>query len=483
MSNFRASLFSLPSELIEEIIIISALLGDVRAPSTFAQTCRAFRTLVYHQVHRHLWREVFLILFDDPRPAHEVRAYGRAPHQLHLNPNSKGKGKSENLLASHDFPWEDEYKMRIWTESFILRRTQPPLSGSSFPRDAPPDLPSTDTELFTILETLLRVILTAAPLPYHALADMASHCPPRSPPHPHPIFSPVLIVAHTHPTLGHDSRNISWLARVLAYGLPPALMARLNVFDKNGDVDIQKKPVKWDGLLAKLIAQVGLMTPLNHTTYSAEQTDLNDGDDIYVTPEFWSWNVNPDQEAVHDLFDDGGDSDFEPQPESESDDSTEESDGDHSESDQVFDPTAISATTSESQDGVRRLARLRVYNMAYLHPSRAFGPFLPLETSSSGAVVEKEEMLVDHGDYDPMRLGSPLTAVPPIPLIPDNDSESFLSTVAGAIRSDLDLGDIDISRLFGDNDDNVIGETVGNVAAATASGPSSFLPLSLRNWC
>jgi len=254
-------------------------------------------------------------------------------------------------------------------------------------------------------------------------------------------------------------------------------MARLNVFDKNGNVDIQKKTVKWDGLLAKLVAQVGLMTPLNHATYSAERTDLNDDDDIYVTPEFWSWNVNPNQEAVHDLSDGGGgDSDFEPQPESESDNPTEESDGDSEsevDSDQVFHPTAISATTSESQDGVRRLARLRVYNMAYLHPSRAFGPFLPLETSTSGAVVGEEEILVDH--HDPMRLGSPLTAVPPILLIPDNDSESFLSTVAGAIRSDLDLGDIDISRLFGDNDGNVIDETVGNPAAATASGPSSFL--------
>jgi hypothetical protein len=476
MSHFRSSLRLLPPELIEEIIIICTLLGDVRAPSALAQTCRAFRTLIYHQVHKHLWREMFLILFDDPRPAHEVRAHGRAPQQLRLNPTTKGKGKSKNHLASHDFPWEDEYKMRIWTESFILRRTRPPLSGTSSPRDARPDLPSTDAELYTILESLLRVILTAAPLPYHALANMASRCPPRSPPHPHPIFSPVLIVAHTHPTLGHGSRNISWLARVLAHGLPRALMAPLTVFDENGEVDVQKKPVPWDGLLAKLVAQVGLMTP-----YTEIGHDDDHNDDKQVAPEFWDLDRN--QEVTDDLSD--VDSDFEPQPESDDDpgesDEEPESESDV-DSDDVFHATVISATTS--QDGVRRLARLRVYNMAYLHPSRAFGPFLPLEThhasSSSPATqiaVEEEEQqtLVDR---DTRRLGSPSTVVLPVQPIPDTNSESFLSTVAGAIRSNLDLEGINFSQFLDDNIDDDDDVPVG-VAQSSASGPPFFRPLSL----
>jgi hypothetical protein len=483
MSHFRVSLRLLPPELIEEIIIICTLLGDVRAPSTLAQTCRAFRTLIYHQVHNHLWREMFLILFDDPRPAHKVRAHGRAPQRLRLSPNNKGKGKgkSKNYPASHDFPWEDEYKTRIWTESFILRRTRPPLSGSSSPRDARPDLPSTDAELYTILETLLRVILTAAPLPYHALASMASRCPPQSPPHPHPIFSPVLIVAHTHPILGHGSRNISWLARVLAHGLPRALMAPLTVFDENGEVDVLKKPVQWDGLLAKLVAQVGLMTPrcteVGHEVTPPESCNLN-----------WHQEVTAD-----DLSDD--DSDFEPRP--ESDDSGESGEETESESDvdsdQVFHATVISATTS--QDGVRRLARLRVYNMAYLHPSRSFGPFLPLEThhaSSSSPTTQSlcsgavEETLVDH---EPRRLGSPSTAVLPVPPIPDTNSESFLSTVAGSSRSDLDLDGIDFSQFLDDNIDDVDDDTpdddnddetvpVAGVAQSSAGGGPSFIPPS-----
>jgi len=362
--------------------------------------------------------------------------------------------------------------MRVWTESFIVRRTLPPLSGTSSARDARPDLPSTDAQLYTILETLLRAILTAAPLPYHALASMASHCPPRSPPHPHPIFSPVLIVAHTHPTLCHGSRNISWLARVLAHGLPRALMAPLTVFDENGEVDVQKTPVPWDGLLAKFVAQVGLMTPYTQVGHECNN-------DKQVTPEFS--NLNRNQEVTDDLSDD--DSDFEPQPESgdsgESDDEPEsESDVD---SDQVFHATVISAPTS--QGGVRRLARLRVYNMAYLHPSRSFGPFLPLEThheSSSSPTTQSlgsgavEETSVDH---DPMRLGSPSTAVLPVQPIPDTDSESLLSTVTGAIRSDLRLEGIDFSRF---RDDNIDDETVPvGISQSSASGPYFFHPLSL----
>ena len=450
MFHFRASLRSLPSELIEEIIIVSALLGDVRAPSTLAQTCRAFRTLIYHQAHKHLWREMFLVLYDDPRPSHEVRAHGRVPQQLRLSPSIKGKGKSKNCVAFRDFPWEHEYKMRVWTESFILERTRPRLSGSSSP-GARSDLPSTDAQLYTILETLLRVILTAVPLPYDVLASMTSHCPPRSQVHPHPFLSPVLIVAHTHPTLGHGSRNIRWLAHVLAHGLPRALLAPLNLFDENGQIDVQKRPVQWHGLLAKFVAQVGLMTP-----YNDDRTD----DDKHVTPEP---RRNP--EVTHDDLSDD-DSDFEPL--SESDDS-EESSGESVDSEYLSRATVISATPS--QESVRRLARLRVYNMAYLHPSRAFGPFLPLETHSTnlgcGAVDEAEHRPVNH---NPMRHSSPSIAALLVPPIPETDSKSYLTD------------GIDLSHLPNHNADDNEDETAGDASAvAEPTGPLFFrlFPVSL----
>jgi hypothetical protein len=169
-------------------------------------------------------------------------------------------------------------------------------------------------------------------------------------------------------------------------------MARLAFVDEN-KVRIQKDPVKWDGLLMKLVAQVGLMTPINGAACFAERPDH--------TPD----GLDLDQEATH-----------EPQPEDgESDD---ESDVDNDE----VNPA------SASQDDVRRLARVRVYNMAYSHPSRAYGPFLPPNTT---------------------RPRSPSNAVPPVPPIPHTNL-------------DLDSTDLDGG---GDNERETGGEGLGDVVA------------------
>ncbi|KAI9439029.1 hypothetical protein H4582DRAFT_1813476 [Lactarius indigo] len=346
MALLQPSLRSLPFELIEEIIVIAALLGDTHAVATLSQTCRSFRALVYHQFSKHLWREIFLVVFDNPFLARDVRTHGRAPLP-HLN---SGEGNFRSCPSEDVFPWESEYKRRIWTESFILRRTRPPQDSSSS------DLPSSDAEVHTALQTLLRVISTAAPLPHDALACMESH--PSHPPRPHPICPPLFLAAHMHPTLILGSRNTTWLARVLAHGLPHALMARLTVFDGHGRVDVQKQPVEWDGFLAKLVAHIGLTTD---------------------------------------------------------DEGTSEIDGD-----EVFGSIATSATTS--LDGVRRLARIRVYNTAYLRSSRAFGPFLAPGSSSTGF---------------------------PVPLIPD--STFFLSPFYDP-EGDYDDDGIDSSTQGSDDD-------------------------------
>jgi hypothetical protein len=417
MPHFQPSLSSLPPELIEEIIIISTLLGDARAPSTLAQTCRPFRTLVYHQLHKHLWREMFLILFDDPRPALDVRALGSAPMPQQLNPTNKGKGKLKSHLSSHDFPWEDEYKLRIWAEPFILRRTQPPLSGPSSPRDdASSDLPSTDAELYTVLDTLLRVVLTAAPLPYDELASMASDCRARSLPHPHPIFSPLLLAAHALPAHVLGSRNISWLGRVLAHGLPRVIMVRLSAFDENGKIDVQKNPVEWDDLLAKLIARIGLMTPIKGITCSADQSDHT--------------------EVGH------GDNDEE-----------RESD--------VDDDEVLGTSATTSQDDVRRLARVRVFNMSYLSPSRSFGPFLPPEIHhlSGSSPVAQNLGLMAVAEEEEVPLASLESSSLPVPPIPDTS---------------LNLDSINFSMLNSAGRDNDSGET-GQDGNLPANGPYSFL--------
>ena len=455
MPHCAPSLSSLPPELIEEIIIFSTLLGDARTPSTLAQTCRPLRTVVYHQMNKHLWREMFLILFDDPRPALDLHAQGRAPQPQQINPTNKGKGKSRDCLSGHDFSWEDEYKLRIWAESFILRRTRPPLSEPPSPHDASSELHSTDAELYTLLDTLLRVVLTAAPLPNDELAILTSHCHMPKLSGPFPILSPLSLAAHTLPALVWGSRNTSWLGRVLAHGLPRVLMARLSAFDKNGEIYIQKKPVKWDGLLVKLVAQVGLMMPIKNTICCAEQPDdpqveHDGGDDLHVA------------------LDQEDDSDSEPQPEGEG-----EGEGDEERERDTDGDEAPGTPATTLQENVRRLARLRIFNMSYLHPSRAFGPFLPLEThypsysspsaqnSVFGTVSEEEEVSLENT----VKLESTSsTAVPPVLPIPD---------------AHLDLASYDLSPVLDDagrNNDNDETSRDGNLPT---NGPYSLLLLYL----
>ena len=454
MALLHRSLRSLPFELIEEIIIISTLLGDIRAAATLSQTCRSFRALIYHQFHKHLWREMFLVVFDNPYLAREVHTHGRAP----LPP---GKRKSRTCPSEDVFPWEAEYKRRIWTESFILRRTRPS-------QDSIPELPSSDVEVHTVLQTLLRVISTATPLQKDALACMESH---PSLTRPHPICPPLFVTAHIYPSLVLGSRNITWLARTLAHGLPHVLMARLTVLGEDGGIDVQKQPVEWDGLLTKLVAQIGLTTLIGTTHSVVRQpphpmilppltSPISNGEgvaDIAGSPveegiggEDDSGGNSDDSAAQSDLrtrepqdmdsSSSSDDSDFQPGGEgtSESDDEgLSEIDGD-----EVFGSIATPATTS--LDGVRRLARIRVYNMAYLQSNRAFGPFLPIDnryskpSRSTGFFADVEEE------------GSPSTGVPPVPPIPespfvtsqlfdpddDDDDDDNLSTRQGGDKDE-----------------------------------------------
>jgi hypothetical protein len=432
---------SLPFELIEEIIVVTALLGDTRVAATLSQTCRSFRALVYDQFHKHLWREMFLVVFDNPFLARDIRTHGRVPLP-HLNP---GKHKCPSVDV---FPWEAEYKRRIRTESFILRRTRPSQDSS--------ELPSSNVEVHTVLQTLLRIISTAAPLPNDALACMESH--PSHTMRPHPICPPLFVTTHMCPTRVLGSRNIAWLSRILSHGLPHALMARLTVLDENGEVDIQKRPVEWDGLLAKLVAQIGLTTLIG-TTHSVVRNPIlpltspismsnsdSNGDgiaDIAGPPveegngtEDGNGDDTDDPTAQSDLVsqephdvESSDDSDFLPEIESTGESDDEElSDLD---GDEVFGSIATPATTS--LDGVRRLARIRVYNMTYLRPSRAFGPFLPVDDRSSKP-SRSTEFFADAEEEG----GSSSTGVPPVPPIPE--SSPFLNQL---FDPDYDFGDDD----------------------------------------
>jgi hypothetical protein len=63
-----AKILSLPPELVEQALIRSAFGGFPSAIACLGQTCRHFHQLIYRSTDNHLWREVFLTTFDDPRP-------------------------------------------------------------------------------------------------------------------------------------------------------------------------------------------------------------------------------------------------------------------------------------------------------------------------------------------------------------------------------------------------------------------------------
>lgn len=64
MSVSNLAFWSLPTEIVEQALALC----HPRDVASFAQTCRAARSLVYNTTDQHLWRQLFLLFpFDDPR--------------------------------------------------------------------------------------------------------------------------------------------------------------------------------------------------------------------------------------------------------------------------------------------------------------------------------------------------------------------------------------------------------------------------------
>ena len=88
---------------------------------------------------------------------------------------------------------------------------------------------------------------------------------------PHPICPLLFVAAHMYPTLVLSLHNTAWLARILAHSLPHTLIVRLSVYDEQGEADMQKQPVNWDGLFVKLVVQIGFMTPISTRVYAEKE--------------------------------------------------------------------------------------------------------------------------------------------------------------------------------------------------------------------
>src|ERR1700743_951898 len=84
---------TLPQEIQEGIVVECALIRPSLV-ATLAQVCRSLRDLVSQPTDSHLWRTIFLALFDDPRKVMEI---------------DSGGGDGESYV---DWPYEAQRRFR-----------------------------------------------------------------------------------------------------------------------------------------------------------------------------------------------------------------------------------------------------------------------------------------------------------------------------------------------------------------------------------
>ena len=136
------TLLTLPSELIEAVLVSSC---SPRTVSSVTQTCRTLHTLVYASPDSHLWRELFLTTWDDPRPALEHRAL--------VDPR----------IDPATWDWGTEYRRRVSADRWLSAwRRNICCADDEAEKDA-------DTEWCTTtlsaLSAVLDTLLTLRPFP------------------------------------------------------------------------------------------------------------------------------------------------------------------------------------------------------------------------------------------------------------------------------------------------------------------------------
>ncbi|KAJ7770858.1 hypothetical protein DFH07DRAFT_879913 [Mycena maculata] len=169
-------LLRLPPELIEQILVETVCAGAPNTVASVAACCRLLRELV-----NSIWRELFLAVFDDPRPKNALKA--------------SSPGSSSPIQPAYDW------------NNFTYR-----IAAANRFRAADPTCD---------FERLVDVLATAAPVTLHH--TLAPVLPGRF------SFPPLLSFREI------PSNNISWIKQVLACGYPPLLTKRLlGSFDSEG---------------------------------------------------------------------------------------------------------------------------------------------------------------------------------------------------------------------------------------------------------
>lgn len=347
--DMASTIADLPAELIEAVLVMAAASGNPNSIAALSQTSKLFYRLIYCCPDQHLWREIFLTTFDDPRPA--------------LNHMSTMSGGHPNL----ELNWTQEYIDRISAARYIRRpvQTMAPVSSQSEVLRIPASL--------SVVKALLSVITTSLPFPSSLPLSLTvltelpvsnAHFAPmiNSPPFP-PLL--LLLTANYSAMLG-GSVNVTWLQDLLEIGLPPeltrTLMATLS-FDVQGHAPYQPTLTSTSHLdgsevdqpFHKLICCTGFIP-------------------ITARPAV-STSAPPDSASTSDE-----DEDMPPLP--------------------ITRPRSPLYTPEEQSADARKLARRRVYDMRYLGPARMRGPFQPVHRDAESNQLEIEVEDEDDGDDD-----------------------------------------------------------------------------------
>ncbi|KAG6853500.1 hypothetical protein C0991_003774 [Blastosporella zonata] len=196
-------ILALPPELVEETLVIAAALGFPAAIAAFGCTCRHFNRLVYHTADNHLWRQVFLTTFDDPRQV--LRRIGNATTTGPVD---------DDMDVMYD--WAEGFQSRVKAARLFreLDRTTPKVFDLLEFAGKPQD---TSVPLTSTLATIISVLETAAPFPPH-------HTEPMTP----GTSFPPLVTLHASPmfTSKFTSLNTIWVNKILKHGYPPSLVKK-----------------------------------------------------------------------------------------------------------------------------------------------------------------------------------------------------------------------------------------------------------------
>ncbi|KAK0205209.1 hypothetical protein DFS33DRAFT_1326610 [Desarmillaria ectypa] len=192
-------ILSLPAELLESIIISSSHLDGSSAIASLSKAKSTFYELIYKSPDSHLWREIFLAQFDDPRKL----------------------GSLVGVDVSVD--WERGYKQRIRAKNYIKAHLDDPLS-------VPNDF---DLEIFS---ALVPMVLAAPSIPSSSIDTFSTISEPICP------WPPLSREAVTSSSL-----NSSWLDNVLSHGYPANAVSRFLLFQPKLDEEANSRYEEtWD---------------------------------------------------------------------------------------------------------------------------------------------------------------------------------------------------------------------------------------------